>query len=170
VLPIPLVCDPQLLPRATLLSLAARARAILSGAAKLARYLISAGDPRDRQALTGPFRGLELEAMEKLFAGAPCPAILARIDFLLPETGCDPKALELNATIPAVPAYASLAKHGWIRAAAARRGLPQRTADALVAQSGSHMEALRAREETLTRVADRAAGGSGKSAVDLRCF
>jgi hypothetical protein len=68
VVQIPLVCEPQILPRATLLSLAARARAILSGAAKLARYLISAGNPRDRQALAGPFRGLELEAMEKLFA------------------------------------------------------------------------------------------------------
>jgi len=143
VVPIPLVCEPQILPRATLVSLAAQARAILSGAVKLARHLMREGDPRDRQELAGPFQGLELEAMEKLFAGAPCPAILARVDFLVPEAGGDPKALELNATIPAMQAYADLATHGWIRAAAARRGLPPWTANALVAQCGSHMEALR---------------------------
>jgi hypothetical protein len=81
--------------------------------------------------------------MDKLFASAPCPAILARVDFLVPEAGGAPKALELNATIPAMQAYADLATHGWIRAAAARRGLPPWTANALVAQTGSHMEALR---------------------------
>ncbi len=85
VVPIPLVCEPQILRRATLRSLAAQAKAILSGAVKLAGHLLSAGDPRDRQALAGPFQGLELEAMEKLFAGAPCPAILARVDFPVPE-------------------------------------------------------------------------------------
>jgi hypothetical protein len=81
--------------------------------------------------------------MRKLFAGAPCPAVLARVDFLVPEAGGAPKALELNTTIPAMQAYADLAAHGWIRAAAARRGLPSRTAEALIARCGSHMEALR---------------------------
>jgi hypothetical protein len=143
VVPIPLVCQPQVLPRATLESLAAQAKAILSGAVKLAGHLVRAGEPRDREALLGPFRGLEREAMEKLFAGAPCPAILARVDFLVSEAGGEPKALELNATIPAMQAYADLATHGWVRAAAARRGLPPRTADALIARCGSHMEELR---------------------------
>jgi hypothetical protein len=143
VVPIPLVCEPQVLPRATLVSVAAQAKAILSGAVKLAGHLVRAGDPRDREALLGPFQGLEQEAMAKLFAGAPCPAILARVDFLVPEAGGAPKALELNATIPAMQAYADLATHGWIRAAAASRGLPPWTADALIARCGSHMEALR---------------------------
>ena len=143
VVPIPLICEPQVLPRTTLVSVAAEAKAILSGAVKLARHLLRAGDPRDREALLGPFHGLEQEAMRKLFAGAPCPAILARVDFLVPEAGGAPKALELNTTIPAMQAYADLAAHGWIRAAAARRGLPPWTAEALVARCGSHMEALR---------------------------
>ncbi len=143
VVPIPLVCEPQVLPRATLVSVAAEAKAILSGAVKLARHLLWAGDPRDREALLGPFHGLEREAMRKLFAGAPCPAVLARVDFLVPGSGGAPKALELNTTIPAMQAYADLAAHGWIRAAAARRGLPPWTAEALVARCGSHMEALR---------------------------
>ncbi|WP_410587838.1 hypothetical protein [Amycolatopsis sp. lyj-23] len=143
VVPIPLVCEPQVLPRATLASVAAEAKAILSGSVKLARHLLRAGDPRDREALLGPFRGLEREALRKLFAGAPCPAVLARVDFLVPEAGGAPKALELNATIPAMQAYADLAAHGWIRAAAARRGLPPSAGDALVNRCGSHMEALR---------------------------
>ncbi|GHG03138.1 MULTISPECIES: hypothetical protein [Amycolatopsis] len=143
VVPIPLICEPQVLPRTTLRSLAAEAKTILSGAVKLARHLVRAGDPRDREALLGPFHGLEREAMRKLFADAPCPAVLARVDFLVPEAGGAPKALELNTTIPAMQAYADLAAHGWIRAAAARRGLPPWLADALVARCGSHMEALR---------------------------
>lgn len=143
VVPIPLVCEPRVLPRATLVSLAAQAKAILSGAVKLAGHLVRAGEPRDRDALVGPFQGLERQAMEKLFAGALCPAILARVDFLVPGAGGAPKALELNTTIPAMQAYADLATHGWIRAAAARRGLPPGTADALVARCGSHMEELR---------------------------
>lgn len=143
VVPIPLVCEPQVLPRATLESLAAQAKAILSGAVKLAGHLVRAGDPRDREALVGPFQGLEREAMEKLFAGAPCPAIVARVDFLVPEAGGEPKALELNTTIPAMQAYADLATHSWIRAAAARRGLPPWTANTLADRCGSHMEALR---------------------------
>src|SRR5574341_1280688 len=81
--------------------------------------------------------------MAKLFTEAPMAATVARVDFLVPEAGGPPRALELNATIPAMPAYADLASHSWIRAAAAAKGLAPRRAEALVADCGSHMERLR---------------------------
>ncbi len=143
VVPIPLVAEPEVLSRASLAALAAEAQAILSGAVKLARALLASGDARDRAALAEPFEGLEAEAMSKLFGEAPLPAIVARVDFLFPQGGGAPRALELNATIPAMPGYADLAAHAWLRAAARARGLPPRDEGALVAACGSHMERLR---------------------------
>ncbi len=144
VVPIPLVAEPEVLPRATLEAAAAEAELILSGSVKLARALLSSGDARDRAALVEPFSGLEAEAMARTFEEAPLPVMVARVDFLLPEGGGAPRALELNATIPAMPAYADLAAHAWLRAAAAARGLTPRAAGDLVAACGSHMENLRA--------------------------
>ncbi len=143
VVPIPLVAEPEILSRAALEGLAREAELILSASVKLARALLAGGDPRDRAALVEPFAGLEAEAMARLFDGAPLPAMVARVDFLVPEGGGAPRALELNATIPAMPAYADLAAHAWIRAAAAARGLAPREAGELVASCGSNMEALR---------------------------
>jgi hypothetical protein len=143
VVPIPLVAEPEAFPREALAALAAEARAILSGAVKLARALVAGGDPLDHEALLGPFDGLEAEAMARLFTEAPCAAVMARVDFLRDEEG-RPRALELNATIPAMSGYADLAAHAWLRAAARRRGLAPRRAEDLVARCGSNMERLRA--------------------------
>ena len=142
--PIPLVAEPVVYPSARLADLAREARAILSGAVKLARALLSRGDARDRAALLGPFTGLEAEAMERLFDEAPCPVVMARVDFL-PAAGRGelPRALELNATIPAMSGYSDLAAHAWLRAAARARGKTPLQADELVAAAGSNMERLR---------------------------
>jgi hypothetical protein len=155
VVPIPLLAEPEVLSRAALAAAAREAQAILSGAVKLARALLASGDGRDRAALVEPFAGLEAEAMTRLF-DAPLPVMVARVDFLVPEGGGAPRALELNATIPAMPGYADLAAHAWITAAAAERGLPPRRTRALVARCGSHLERLR---EALVAV-HRARGGT----------
>ena len=155
VVPIPLVAEPEVLTRDVLAAAAREAQAILSGAVKLARSLLASGDARDRAALVEPFSGLEAEAMTHLF-DAPLPVMVARVDYLVPEGGGAPRALELNATIPAMPAYADLAAHSWILAAARERGLSPRAARDLVARCGSHMERLR---EALVAV-HRARGGA----------
>ena len=93
--------------------------------------------------------------MARLF-DAPLPVMVARVDFLVPQDGGAPRALELNATIPAMPAYADLAAFSWLRAAARERGLSPRAERALVARCGSHMERLR---EALVAV-HRARGGT----------
>jgi hypothetical protein len=142
VVPIPLVAEPEALSRDALAAAAREAQLILSGAVKLARALLSSGDARDRSALVEPFSGLEAEAMARLF-DAPLPVMVARVDYLVPEGGGAPRALELNATIPAMPAYADLAAHAWISAAARERGLSPRATRGLVARCGSHMERLR---------------------------
>ncbi|MEY2668958.1 MAG: hypothetical protein RJA59_1596 [Pseudomonadota bacterium] len=143
VVPIPLVAEPEVESRERLAWLAAESGAILSASVKLARALLARGEPRDREALLGPFEGLEAEALSVLFTEAPCPAVVSRVDFLPPGDGGLPRALELNATIPAMPAYADLATHSWIRAAARVRGLSPHRERELVAHAGSHMEALR---------------------------
>jgi hypothetical protein len=142
VVPIPLVAEPEALSRVALAEAAREAEAILSGAVKLARALLASGDARDHGALVEPFSGLEAEAMARLFE-APLPVLVARVDFLVPSEGGSPRALELNATIPAMPAYADLAAFSWIRAAARERGRAPREERELVARCGSHMERLR---------------------------
>ncbi len=164
VVPIPLVAEPEVLSREALAAVAAEAQAILSGAVKLARALLAQGDQRDREALLGPFSGLEGEAMGKLFSEAPCPAVVARVDFLVPRDGGAPRALELNATIPAMPAYADLAAHAWLGAAARARGFPPRVERDLVATCGSHMEALR---ETLVAFHRSRGGGRQRPSIAL---
>ncbi|MGC4000923.1 MAG: hypothetical protein QM767_27085 [Anaeromyxobacter sp.] len=143
VVPIPLVAEPETPTREALAGAAAEAELILSGAVKLARALLASGDARDRAALEEPFSGLEREAMQRLFVEAPLPAMVARVDYLIPAEGGGPRALELNATIPAMPAYADLAAFSWIRAAARAQGRSPRQVEALVAACGSHMERLR---------------------------
>lgn len=142
VVPIPLLAEPEVLSRAALSGAAVEAERILSASVKLARALLGSGDARDRAALVEPFSGLEAEAMGRLFE-APLPALVARVDYLFPEGGDLPRALELNATIPAMPAYADLAAFSWLRAAARARGMTPRQAGELVAACGSHMERLR---------------------------
>jgi hypothetical protein len=165
VVPIPLVAEPEVMPRRQLERLADESRAILSGAVKLARALLAAGDARDREALLGPFQGLEAEAMGLLFTEAPQPAVVARVDFLVPrEPGAEARALELNATIPAMPAYADLAAHCWLEAAARARGMPPRAARELVAAAGSHMEALR---ETLAAFYVARGGGRARPSIAI---
>ncbi|HTP29397.1 MAG TPA: hypothetical protein VMK12_27500 [Anaeromyxobacteraceae bacterium] len=140
---IPLVAEPEVFSRAALAALASEARAILSGAVKLARALLAQGNECDSRMLSAPFEGLEAEAMSRLFEDAPCPAIVARIDFLSEGANFAPRALELNATIPAMPAYGDLAAQAWIRAAARARGMAPRQADDLIVACGSNMENLR---------------------------
>jgi hypothetical protein len=157
VVPIPLLAEPEVLSREALAGAAREAERILTASVKLARALLASGDTRDRAALVEPFSGLEAEAMGGLF-DAPLPVMVARVDFLIPDgvglggasvirpprqDAAAPRALELNATIPAMPAYADLAAFSWIRAAARARGRTPRQENALVAACGSHMERLR---------------------------
>jgi len=164
VVPIPLLAEPEVFARDALAWVAGESSAILSGAVKLARALLERGDPRDREALLGPFEGLEAEAMSRLFTEAPCPAVVSRVDFLVPRDGGHPRALELNATIPAMPAYADLAAHSWLRAAARAKGMSPRQERDLVAACGSHMEALR---ETLVAFYHSRGGTRARPSVAL---
>jgi len=164
VVPIPLVAEPEVLPPALLDEAAREAELILSGAVKLARALLASGDARDRAALVEPFSGLEAEAMGRLFEEAPLPAMVARVDFLLPEAGGAPRALELNATIPAMPAYADLAAHAWLRAAAAARGKSPLEASELVSACGSHMERLR---QALVAAYQARGGGKARPSIAI---
>ena len=164
VVPIPLLAEPEIIGRAELAAAAAEAELILSGAVKLARTLLQSGDERDRAALVEPFSGLEAEAMARLFDEAPLPVMVARVDYLIPESGGAPRALELNATIPAMPAYADLAAHAWLRAAARARGRTPREAEELVSACGSHMERLR---QALVAVYRARGGGKARPSIAI---
>ncbi len=164
VVPIPLLAEPERFTRAALAAAAVEAELILSGSVKLARALLHGGDERDRAALIEPFSGLEAEAMRRLFEEAPLPVMVARVDYLVPATGGAPRAIELNATIPAMPAYADLAAHGWLRAAARARGRSEREAGELVAACGSHMERLR---EALVAAYRARGGGKARPSIAI---
>lgn len=164
VVPIPLLAEPERFTREALAAAAAEAELVLSGSVKLARALLQGGDERDRAALIEPFSGLEAEAMGRLFEEAPLPVMVARVDYLVPAAGGAPRAIELNATIPAMPAYADLAAHGWLRAAARARGRSEREAGELVAACGSNMERLR---EALVAAYRARGGGKARPSIAI---
>ena len=144
-MPIPLVAEPEVLSRDALAGAAREAQAILSGAVKLARAPARSTATR---AIAPPSSSRSPGSRRRRWRGSSrrrrSRRWYARVDFLVPEGGGAPRALELNATIPAMSGYADLAAHAWIRAAA--RGAREAAARGGARSSprcGSHMERLR---------------------------
>lgn len=107
--------------------------------ALLATHLASATAKTARWRLTGPHRDAVLDALgpaERRLVEAtgdgPQELAVARVDFL------DDTALEVNATIPAMPGYSDIAAEAWLRSFAATGTNVER----LVAANGSNTLAL----------------------------
>ena len=113
--PIPLVLSPCALPRAELQGLGRGARLITSAIVKVARQLISK-QPERARLLFHHLSPLEREALEKHWEDAE-DLLHARIDWFADASGTV-RALEVNATIPAMQVYSDAAAKGWAQAVA----------------------------------------------------
>lgn len=122
------------------------AGAELSRRVELAALLASAGAKMARAALRGPERELLLRGLSPLerrtaeatFEGA-ATLVTTRVDFFV---GAAVRALELNATIPAMQGYSDIATRTFLEVVGEHFGLPREQVAALVEANGSNVRAL----------------------------
>jgi hypothetical protein len=127
--PIPLVLSPVALPRADLVALGRAARLIVSALVKVCRELIE-GAPDRARLLFQHLSPLEQDALRTRWREAE-ELLIGRVDWFVDRIG-RPRALEVNATIPAMPVYSDAAALGWLQAWAPHR------AESLFANSHSN--------------------------------
>jgi hypothetical protein len=111
--PIPLVLSPVALPREELSALGRAARLVVSALVKVCRELIEGSPPRARL-LFQHLSPLEQEVLRTRWREAE-ELLIGRVDWFVDRAG-RPRALEVNATIPAMPVYSDAAALGWLEA------------------------------------------------------
>lgn len=111
--PIPLVLSPMALPREELSALGRAARLVVSALVKVCHELIEG--PRGRKDLLFQHLSpLEQDALGTRWREAE-ELLIGRVDWFVDRSG-RPRALEVNATIPAMPVYSDAAALGWLEA------------------------------------------------------
>jgi len=116
--PIPLVLSPCSLPREELTALGRGARLITSALVKVARELIERR-PEKARMLFRHLSPLETAALESRWREAE-ELLHSRVDWFVDREG-RVRALEVNATIPAMQVYSDAAVRGWVQAVAPER-------------------------------------------------
>jgi len=111
--PIPLVFSPVALPRAELSALGRAARLVTSALVKVAREVIERRPEKGRR-LFQHLAPLEQEALRTRWREAE-ELLHSRIDWFVDAQGAV-RALEVNATIPAMQVYSDAAARGWTEA------------------------------------------------------
>jgi hypothetical protein len=138
---IPLTLTPETLTSSTATERGRDARAVLDGVLAAARCVFGTGlDSPLARRLFGHFGPLETQALTRWREAGTVS--IARVDWFVDGAGRH-RALELNATIPAMQAYSDAAARAWIEALGAQAGLGDAEVDRLVVQNGSNAEALR---------------------------
>jgi hypothetical protein len=130
--------SPEIIDDAELAALAADAHLLLSATAKVAIWTLG-DDPDARRHAARLYHGFtELEhAALRRDPSRLRNVATARVDYFRGPGGTA-RALELNATIPAMQGYSDLIAHRWLRTMARARGLDDAAAEALVARAGSN--------------------------------
>ncbi|TMB29002.1 MAG: hypothetical protein E6J61_16475 [Deltaproteobacteria bacterium] len=111
--PIPLVLSPVALPREEFAALGRASQLVVSALVKVARELIDRR-PEKARLLFSHLSPLELEAL-RLRSHEAEELVLGRVDWFVKADG-RPRALEVNATIPAMPVYSDAAARGFLTA------------------------------------------------------
>lgn len=139
---IPLTLTPEVVEPAVLRERAADARAVLDGIVAVAGAILREGlDAPRARALFSHFGPLERRCLEHWRAAED--VTIARVDWFVDAAG-NHRALELNATIPAMEAYSDAAARAWIETMGAEAGLGAERIARLVERNGSNAEELRA--------------------------
>ena len=135
-LPIPVLLSPVIVPRALLAQCSHDARLLLDGLCRVTRRLME--EPGELVArLFGDFSELETEGLKHTYRDAEELAT-ARVDYLLDDTG-RPRALEMNATIPAMQGYSDAVAEAWLRTV---HGLGDADVDRILAATGRNTDEL----------------------------
>jgi hypothetical protein len=134
--PIPITATPVILEAAELARRQALAARISSATLKMSRAVL-ASEAR-RELVLGGLSPLERSLAEATFARLDTLAT-TRVDFF---GGAELRALEVNATIPAMQAYSDIAAHTFIEIVGRRWGAPDHLIASWQAKNGSNALAL----------------------------
>jgi len=132
---IPPGATPVVLPARVIEERHALARTLAHAGFRMAQATVQGPS---REVLLGALSPLERRLVEQSSPGTRRLAI-ARIDFLISGR---PAALELNATIPAMPGYSDMAAGAFLDVVGRAAGLDERAVRRLEAENGSNVEAL----------------------------
>ena len=137
--PIPPILTPHGVPRATMAQVSADAHALTSALTRLTADLMlrPGAGAAARKNCSAPFGPLEAQALESGWAQAEQLATV-RVDFLV-DAGGRHRALELNATIPAMQGYSDAIAAAFLRAVARERGLD---GEKLIEENGRNSDDL----------------------------
>jgi hypothetical protein len=161
--PIPPILTPVAIARADMAAASSDAHTITAALIKLTADLMNdhARAPL-KQRLFGAFTPLEAEALGSGWRKAEQLATV-RVDFLLDELQ-RPRALEVNATIPAMQGYSDAIAAAFIHAVARARKLPPARAQALIDANGRNTDDLLA---SLLAHHERLGGRSGAQSIAI---
>jgi hypothetical protein len=148
--PIPPILTPLGIPRAKMKEVSADSHALISALVRLtADLMMDESQEPLRERLFGAFGPLERTALVGGWAQAEKLATV-RVDFLVDEHG-QHRALEVNATIPAMQGYSDAIAAAFLRAVAAARG--RGDGERLIDQNGRNTDDLLA--SLIAHFADR---------------
>jgi hypothetical protein len=134
--PIPVTATPVILDAAEIRRRAALSAHLASATVKMTRAAI-AGE--HRELVLGGLSPLERELTERTFANVSRLAT-TRVDYFVDTTG--PRALEVNATIPAMQGYSDIAARTFIEVVARHFRYPEKALYAVISANGSNTLAL----------------------------
>jgi hypothetical protein len=138
---IPPILTPAAIPVARMQQASADARRILSGLSRITVVLMTDDTLAPlQQRLFGAFLPLEAEGLHSTWRASQQLAT-ARVDYLVDPDG-RPRALEVNATIPAMQGYSDCVAEAFVRAVAEARGLDASRVEALLAKNGRNTDEL----------------------------
>lgn len=135
--PIPVTATPVILDAAEIRRRADLAAKLASATMKMADAVLNGGS---REVLLGAMSPLERALCEKTWQRASRLAT-TRVDFFV-NTANQPRALEINTTIPAMQGYSDIAARTFIEVVARHFGYPEKAIHALLTLNGSNAMAL----------------------------
>jgi hypothetical protein len=138
---IPVTLTPEVVEASAIEQRAADAADIVLGVIRTVRAVLSQGfDTPRAKMLFGHFSPFELRCLSDWRQSED--VTIARVDWFIEASGAH-RALELNATIPAMEAYSDAAARAWIETVGAEAGLSKAAIEALIQLNGSNAEELR---------------------------
>ncbi|MBN1204816.1 MAG: hypothetical protein JXB05_07825 [Myxococcaceae bacterium] len=135
--PIPITATPVILDAAEIRRRAELAAKLSSATLKMADAVLNGGS---RDVLLGALSPLERSIAERTWQQVVRLAT-TRVDFFV-DTGNQPRALEINTTIPAMQGYSDIAARSFIEVVARHFNYPERAIHALLTLNGSNAMAL----------------------------
>jgi hypothetical protein len=140
VVAIPPLLTPELLEAQALAATERNAHALVVALSRLTAWLMSERGAELRGRLFRSFTPLEGEALERTWREAERLATV-RVDYLVDDGGVA-RALEVNATIPAMQGYSDIVAAAFLREVCRQRSLDERLADRLLDESGRNTDQL----------------------------